>query len=377
MSAVAHLPPEFVDQRVRTRCVRAWTGLNRRHGLALALGTLLVAVHDISLLADKLARPGVGKIVVFDLFSTIVLFSITLLAWSAATYGHAPTGTARNRAIALAIVVSGVLASVVIVPLMNSIAIAEIWSDVMGRKQSLPPPLWIGILGNIFHLGLFSFLLVVAIEILHRRAATTSAIHASQQEQSSIARAALESRLAAMQAQVEPQFLFNTLVAIEALYQRNAGAAAENLDRLIQYLRVALPRLREPGSTVGAELDLVRAYLAVVTSLHGGRPALAVTVGDLCSAARFYPMLLLPLIQRAVREQDAKMPESIRIGVQKMGNDVVIVTRIACAGGCDEDFELARVRERLAGLYGDRAALECVELESNTTQFTLRVPADR
>ncbi len=226
MSAVAHLPPDFVDARVRTRCVRAWTGLNRRHGLALALGTLLVAVHDISLLADKLARPGVGKIIVFDLFSTIVLFSITLLVWSAATYGHAPTGPARNRAIALAIVVSGVLASLVIVPLMKSIGIAELWSDVIGSKRPLPP-LWIGILGNTFHLGLFSFLFVVAIEILHRRAATMSAIHASQQEQSSIARAGLESRLAAMQAQVEPQFLFNALVAIEALYQRNAGAAAE------------------------------------------------------------------------------------------------------------------------------------------------------
>lgn len=376
MSAVADLRPDFVDQRVSTRCVRAWTGLDRRHGLALALGTLLVAVHDISLLADKLARPGVGTIIVFDLASTVVLFTITLLVWSAATYGHSPAGTARNRALALAVIVSGVLASVVIVPVMNSTGITEIWADVMGRKKS-HPPLWIGILGNTFHLGLFSLLFVLAVEILHRRAATMSAIQASQQEQSSIARAALESRLAAMQAQVEPQFLFNTLVAIEALYQRDAAAAAENLDRLIQYLRVALPRLREPGSTVGAELDLVRAYLAVVTSLHGGRPVLTVTVGDLCTAARFYPMLLLPLIQRAVRGQDATLPESIRIGVQKVGNEVVIVTRIACAGGCDEDFELARVRERLAGLYGDRAALECVELESDTTQFTLRVPADR
>ncbi len=137
---------------------------------------------------------------------------------------------------------------------------------------------------------------------------------------------------------------------------------------------MALPRLREPGSTVGAELDLVRAYLAVVTSLHGGRPTLTVTVGEPCSAARFYPMLLLPLIQRAVRGQDEALPESIRIGVQQAGNEVVIVTRIECAGGCDEDFELARVRDRLAGLYGDRARLECVELDSNTTQFTLRVP---
>jgi hypothetical protein len=376
MSAVARLPRDLVDPRMSARCVKAWTRLDRRHGLTLALGTLLVAVHDISFLADKLARPGVWKVVAFDMFSTIVLFGITLLVWSAATYGHAPTGPARNRAIALAILVSGVLAAVVVVPLMNATGIAELWTDVIGRKLSLPP-LWIGILGNIFHLGLFSLLFVVAIEILERRAATMSAIHEAQQEQASIARAALESRLAAMQAQVEPQFLFNALVAIEALYQRNAQAAADNLDRLIQYLRVALPRLREPGSTVGAELDLVRAYLAVVTSLHGGRPVLTVTVGDLCGAARFYPMLLLPLVQRAVREGDGKLPETIRIGVQKVGDDVVIVTRIACAGGCEEDFELGRVRERLAGLYGDRAALECVELESNTTQFTLRVPAGR
>jgi hypothetical protein len=376
MSAVAHLPNDFVDRRVATRCVKAWTSLDHRHGLALIIGTLLVTVHDISLLADKLTRPGVGKVIAFDTFSTIVLFGITLLAWSAATYGHAPTGNARNRALALAIVVSGALASLVVVPLMNSIAIHEVWSEVIGSKRP-PPPLQIGILGNTFHLGLFSLLFVVAIEILHRRAATLSAIHAAQQEQSSIARAALESRLAAMQAQVEPQFLFNSLVAIEALYQRNAGAAAENLDRLIQYLRVALPRLREPGSTVGAELDLVRAYLAVVTSLHGGRPALTVTVGEQCGAARFYPMLLLPLVQRAVRALDGTLPESIRIGVQAVGDDVVIVTRVASPGGCGEDFELARVRERLAGLYGDRAALECVELEPDTTQFTLRVPADR
>ena len=375
MSAVAHLPPDVVHQRLSTRCLRAWAGLERRHGLALALGTLLVAVHDSSLMADKLARPGAGKIVAFDLLSTVVLFGITLLVWSASTYGHAPTGPARNRAVALAVAISGVLASLVIVPLMNSIGVAEIWAEVMGRKR-VDPPLWIDILGNAFHLGLFGLLFIVAAEMLQRRAATASALLASQQEQSSIARAALESRLAAMQAQVEPQFLFNSLVAIEALYQRNVDAAAENLDRLIQYLRVALPRLREPGSTVGAELDLVSAYLAVVTSLHGGRPALAVTAGEHCGAARFYPMLLLPLVQRAVRGHDGPMPESIRIGVQKVGTDVVIVTRIALAGGCDEDFELSRVRERLAGLYGDRAALECTEPDSNITQFTLRVPAD-
>jgi LytS/YehU family sensor histidine kinase len=94
-------------------------------------------------------------------------------------------------------------------------------------------------------------------------------------------------------------------------------------------------------------------------------------------SARFYPMLLLPLVQRAVRTHADALPDSIRIGVQKVDGEIVIVTRIAQVDGCAEDFELARVRERLAGLYGDRASLQCVELEPQTTQFTLRVPAER
>lgn len=377
MSAIADLPPAAIVERpLIARWVEAWSHLGRHHALGFALAMLLMTAVDVSAVADKFNRPGVATVVGFDLFVTAVLFSITLLAWSAASAGQAPSGPQRTRALAWAVLVSGLLSAAVVVPVGNAIGIPEIWWELMGKKKSLPP-VWLAILGNTVHLGLYSFLFVVAAEVLQRRASTHAAVLAARREQASVAREVLESRLAAMQAQVEPQFLFNALVGIEALYQKDAAAAAENLDHLIQYLRVALPRLREPGSTIAAELDLVRAYLAVVTSLHGGRPGLTVTIGDDCAHARFYPMLLLPLIQRAVREQEGALPESIRIGVQKVGAQAVIVTRIARPGGCVEDFELARVRERLAGLYGDGAALECLELESNTTQFTLRVPASR
>jgi hypothetical protein len=375
MSAVADLPPPpMVERPLFARWTDAWSRLNRHHALGLALAMLVMTAVDVSAIADKLGRPGVTAVIGFDLFVTAVLFSITLLAWSAATAGQAPSGRARTSALAIAVLVSGLLSAAIVVPVGNAAGIPEIWWELMGKKKSLPP-LWLAILGNTVHLGLYGFLFVVAAEVLQRRAATHAAILAARREQASVAREVLESRLAAMQAQVEPQFLFNSLVGIEALYQKDAAAAATNLDHLIQYLRVALPRLREPGSPIAAELDLVRAYLTVVTSLHGGRPALSLTVGEDCGDARFYPMLLLPLIQRAVRADDGTLPESIRIGVQKVGNEAVIVVRIARAGGCTEDFELARVRERLAGLYGDRAALECVELGSDTTQFTLRVPA--
>jgi LytS/YehU family sensor histidine kinase len=217
-------------------------------------------------------------------------------------------------------------------------------------------------------------LFVAVAEVIHRRARTHEAIRAAQREQASLARDVLESRLAAMQAQVEPQFLFDTLVDIERLYQKDTLGAADNLDRLITYLRVALPRLREAGSTLAAEIDLVEAYLDVVRSLHNGSPSLTVSLADDCREARFYPMLLLPLVQRAVRGSATDVPTSIRIAVQLAGDEIAIVLRIAAPGGCAEDREIARVRERLSGLYGSRATLDCLELHGDTTQITMRIP---
>jgi hypothetical protein len=375
VSAVARLPAEGVrEQTPATRWLRAWTRLTWRHALGVALATSMTGVIDLSVLVDKFGQPGVPVIIGFDLFASVLLFTITLLAWSAAVADRAPGDPARTRALVVAVLVSGLLAACIVVPVHGALGLPEIWWELMGKKRPVPPA-WLAILGNASHLGVMSFLFVLAAEVVQRRAVTSAAILASQREQAEMARQVLESRLAAMQAQVEPQFLFNSLVGIEALYQKDAGTAAANLDRLIQYLRVALPRLREPGSSVGAEIDLVRAYLAVVTALHGGRPTLTVTVSDECSGVRFYPMLLLPLIQRAVRDV-GELPDSIRIGASKVGDEIAIVTRIATRGGCNEDFELARVRERLQGLYGNRASLQCDELDPRTTQFTLRVPTE-
>ncbi|HET9023099.1 MAG TPA: histidine kinase, partial [Burkholderiaceae bacterium] len=308
MSALADLrAPPIVQRPLLARWTGAWSRLNRQHALGVALAVLLMAAVDLSTMADKLDRPGVMKVVGFDLFVAVTLFSIALLAWSAAVAGQAPSGPQRMRAVLIAIFATGLLSAAIVVPTMNALGIPEIWYELMGKKKPVPP-LWVGILGNTVHLALFGSLFTLVAEVLQRRSATNAAVLAARREQASVAREVLESRLAAMQAQVEPQFLFNSLVGIEALYQKDARTAAENLDRLIQYLRVALPRLRVPGSSIAAEIDLVRAYLAVVTSLHSGRPALTVTVGEDCAGARFYPMLLLPLIQRAVREHDGALP---------------------------------------------------------------------
>jgi len=247
-----------------------------------------------------------------------------------------------------------------------------LWWEMSGKSKP-PPALVMVVIGNAVGFIAWTGLFIAAAEVVQRRALTNEAIRITQRDQTALARDVLESRLAAMQAQVEPQFLFDTLVDIERLYQRDLGAAASNLDRLITYLRVALPRLREAGSTVAAEFELVQAYLDVVRSLHGA-PTFTVSLPDDCSDARFYPMLLLPLIQRAVRNGSSAIPASVRLAAHRTAIELVIVLRVGASGGCAEDREILHVRERLAGLYGNRAGLECAELSDGTTQLTMRVP---
>lgn len=365
------------DQRALQRVSPAWwqrlrTELTWRHGAAIGLCALALTLADLGYLVEKIGKPGVPLIIAFNAFDSVVLSSITLLAWMIAAGAG---GTPRERVWRLAAVVVGSAATTVAItmPIGHWLGVHDIWMSLMDKKRAAPPiPLLF--LSNTIQLSLFSFLFVLAVETLRRRGETQRAVQSAQREHASIAREVLESRLTAMQAQVEPQFLFDSLVDIEKLYRQDAVRAAGDLDRLITYLRVALPRLREPGSTIEAEIELVRAYLAVVTSLHGGRPTLTITLPEECRHARFYPMLLLPLLQRAVRHAPGALPESIKIGVNRIEQQIVIVLRFEVPDYCSEDPELARVRERLAGLFGKAASLDCHEL-AGVTQITMKIPA--
>src|SRR5574337_628434 len=128
-------------------------------------------------------------------------------------------------------------------------------------------------------------------------------------------RRTLESRLQAMQARVEPQFLFNTLAQVRELYERETALADRVLDDLIVYLRAALPHLRESCSTLGQEMSLVRAYLDIVRVQRGDQLQFATDCTGDAAAARVPAMLLLPLVEQALRRPSPVgcAPTEIRI----------------------------------------------------------------
>jgi Histidine kinase len=350
---------------------RVYRQLTWRHGLVIVLATLAMSVSDLAYMFDKLDKPGVPLILGFNAGISLLLFGITLVGWKLAVEAGA-TGRRQLANLIAVIVASAALAAAISMPIAHALGYDDAWMAVMEKRRA-PPPIWLIYISTTIQFFVFTFLFVAAAEMLRRRSLTQRAVQSAQREQAAIAREVLESRLTAMQAQVEPQFLFDSLVDIEALYRQDAVRAAGDLDRLITYLRVALPRLREPGSTIDAEIDLVQAYLAVVTSLHNGHPKLIVTLPEECRHARFYPMLLLPLMQRAVRHPSGTMPESIKIGISRVQQQIVIVLRFAMIDQRDEDPELARVRERLNGLFGASASLDCQE-KGGITQIIMRIP---
>ena len=67
----------------------------------------------------------------------------------------------------------------------------------------------------------------------------------------SLKRQLAEAQLKTMQAQVEPHFLFNTLASVDYLIETEPSTASKMQKSLIQYLRAALPQMREGSTTLG------------------------------------------------------------------------------------------------------------------------------
>src|SRR6185436_5202353 len=82
-------------------------------------------------------------------------------------------------------------------------------------------------------------------------------------------------KLAVLQAQVEPHFLFNTLASVHSLIRKDPGRAEATIEALVDHLRATLPKLRagvgSPHSTLEAQLEVCRSYLQVMQVRMGDR----------------------------------------------------------------------------------------------------------
>ena len=214
---------------------------------------------------------------------------------------------------------------------------------------------------------------VVFLWLDRRRAqAALARMHAAQLHRVEAGRRTLESQLQAMQARVEPQFLFDTLARVKRLYESAPDVGDRVLDALITYLRAAMPRMRDTSSTVGMEVDLVRAWLAIARV--EATPALetVVDVPDDARRSRFPPMLLLPLVERLFAPHAGALHLGARIDTRRLQ----VTLEVDHAAPPGDDAALAGIRERLAALYGDHASLAISPSAQGGVQAVLAVPFD-
>ena len=182
-------------------------------------------------------------------------------------------------------------------------------------------------------------------------------------ERSQLERQALDARLRLLQAQVAPHFLFNTLANVQALVDAGSPQAAVVLRSLVAYLRAAVPRIHEPATTIGQELELVRAYLELMHMRMPDRLQFVLHVDDAAAGLRCPPMTLLTLVENAVRHGIDPSEEGgrIDIDVQRRGGRCVV--RVSDTGlGLQTSAEglgtgLSTLRERLELTFGGDAQL--------------------
>ncbi|MBL8287683.1 MAG: histidine kinase [Rubrivivax sp.] len=187
-------------------------------------------------------------------------------------------------------------------------------------------------------------------------------------ERSRLERQALDARLALLTAQIEPHFLFNTLANVQALVESGSPRAAPVLQSLVAYLRAAMPRLNEGAATLGRELALVRAYLELMAMRMPDRLRHAIQADPALDAEPFPALALLTLVENAVRHgvDPSERGATIEVGARRDAGSGALHLWVADSGpGLSEHAApgtgLANLRERLKGVYGERARLELSE----------------
>jgi LytS/YehU family sensor histidine kinase len=228
---------------------------------------------------------------------------------------------------------------------------------------------------------LFAPWIAVAALFRQRDEAVRSQALAFGLERSELERKALDSRLRLLQAQVEPHFLFNTLANVRELVDAGSPQASSVLGSLIAYLRAAVPRLHETTTTLGQELELVRAYLELMHMRMPDRLQFALQADEAALALRCPPTTLLTLVENAVRHGIDPSEEGGRIEVRVRVQDGRCRAEVSDTGvglqraGDGSGTGLATLRERLQLAFGGDAKLDLAALHPHGVRAELDFPA--
>ncbi len=226
---------------------------------------------------------------------------------------------------------------------------------------------------------LLSCLFAIAFLYLREKHDSEREMRRLDEERAQFEQRTTEAVLQRLQAQIEPHFLFNTLAHVKRLYQTDSATGAAMLDKLMRYLAEALPQMREPQSTIAREIALTEAYIGIQQIRMGRRLRFNLEVDNDIANAQMPPMMLLTLVENAIKHGLSPLPEGGTITVHAARERSQLVVSVVDDGQgftsqSGTGTGLANVRARLSALHGAAAQLALSANRPRGVAATLRLP---
>jgi hypothetical protein len=192
-------------------------------------------------------------------------------------------------------------------------------------------------------------------------------------------------QLQALQMQLEPHFLFNTLNAITTLVElgRQKEAAAM-LSHLNAILKSTLKRTVPEKVPLSQELAMVENYLAIEQVRFADRLRIELKVDPSALDGLVPCFLLQPIVENAIRHGVAAREAEgwVRASARREGASLYLRVhnsgdRAAAAPQSGHGIGLSNTRDRLTHFYQDEYAMQAQSLETGGFEVTIRIPYER
>ncbi|HSI46645.1 MAG TPA: histidine kinase [Ideonella sp.] len=204
-------------------------------------------------------------------------------------------------------------------------------------------------------------------------------------EAESLKRQVVEARMAAMQAQVEPHFLFNTLASIDHLIETDPPRASQMQKNLIALLRASMPTMRDTADAsardLGRELAVVKPYVEILKVRMEERLDARIDVPEGLLSAEFPAMMIQTLVENSIRHGLEPKPEggTLRVTAEIVHGKLQVTVAdtgvgFGAAATSGTGVGLANIRERLQLLHGSKASLTVAANQPSGTVVTITVP---
>ena len=178
----------------------------------------------------------------------------------------------------------------------------------------------------------------------------------------------VRAQLHALQLEIRPHFLFNTLNSISALIRlRNHDGALKMLLGLSDLMRAAVDQPKDQLVTLSAEIEFVKSYVDLQRARFAERLQVDYQIGDDCLDVTVPTFLLQPLVENAIRHGAAPRAGACHVHIGASADAGKLRIWVSDDGvGLPRGFDLERdagtglsnTKSRLAQLYGTAASFE-------------------